>query len=339
MPFVSVLALLSVSCCLVRFRPFLGSCSGYVNGMIGSYSVYDKYIYILCGGSNLPVCINSRVTNMVTMQGRNALIITTVILLGCILMAGCTSTQTTESAGNSPDQTTGDTLFVYSGAGLKAPMQEISAQFGEQHHVTVDNTYAGSGALITQMELSEKGDIFIPGGTPDYAIAVGKGLVSDAPEYVAYHVPVIAVQKGNPLNITSVEDLTRPGVKIALGGINETAIGKAGDKLFVAHGIKDAVEENVVLRAPTINELVVAMNMGTADATLITIDKTNSDTMEAIQLPLEDNMALIIPIGMTTFTENPDLAEEYIDFVSSEEGKAIFAKHGFPTYPDEVYEG
>ncbi len=194
-------------------------------------------------------------------------------------------------------------------------------------------------SLITQMELSHKGDVFIPGGTPDYAIAVNKGLVSDQMQYVAYHVPVIAVAKGNPENITTIEDFTMPGIRVALGGINETAIGKAGDKLFKKYGIEDAVEGNVILRAPTINELVVAMNMGTADATLITIDKMNFETMEAIQLPLEDNMALIVPIGTTTFTKKQDLAGQFVDFVASDEGKAVFAKHGFPTYPDPTYAG
>lgn len=273
------------------------------------------------------------------MQRQNTLIILTLILAGCILFAGCTGTQTTAPTANATTDSTGNTVFVYSGAGLKAPMQEIGTVFKDKYGVTVEYTYAGSGALITQMELSQKGDVFIPGGTPDYAIAVNKGLVSDDPQYVAYHVPVIAVAKGNPKNITGVEDFTRSDLKVALGGINETAIGKSGDKLFKKYGIAEAVEKNVVLRAPTINELIVAMNMGTADATLITIDKVNVETMETIQLSPEDNMALIIPIGTTVFTKRADLAGQFVDFVSSDEGKAIFAKHGFPAYPDPTYAG
>ena len=46
------------------------------------------------------------------------------------------------------------------------------------------------------------------------------------PRYVAYHVQVIAMKKGNPKNITSITDLTRDGPKIALGDVNVTAIGK-----------------------------------------------------------------------------------------------------------------
>ncbi|HDR74259.1 MAG TPA: extracellular solute-binding protein, partial [Methanoculleus sp.] len=160
------------------------------------------------------------------MHCTNTLIMLAVILACGIFLAGCTGTRDAAAAGSS------ESVFVYCGAGLKAPMQEIGSVFEEHYGVAVEYTYAGSGALITQMELSRKGDAFIPGGTPDYAIALNKGLVSDQPQYVAYHVPVIAVAKDNPKNITCVEDFTKPGITVALGGINQTAIGKAGDKLF-----------------------------------------------------------------------------------------------------------
>ncbi|KLK88952.1 molybdenum ABC transporter substrate-binding protein [Methanoculleus sediminis] len=266
---------------------------------------------------------------------RNAIALTTLALFAAFLLfcaAGCTTV-----AG---DNATAEdaTLLVYSGAGLKKPMTAIGEAFTEKYGIGVEYTFAGSGALITQMELSRKGDAFIPGGTPDYRIAQDKGLVGE-PGYVAYHVPVIVVTKGNPKNITSVDDFARPGLKIALGGANTTAIGRAGDKLFEKHGILDTVEKNVVLRAPTINEVVVAMNMGTADAALITLDMVNPETMDRIDLAQEDGLTLIVPVGPTTFTEQPDTARQFVEFVTSDEGKAIFVDHGFPAYPDPAYAG
>lgn len=265
-------------------------------------------------------------------------LITIVILAGLLCTAGCTSQQAPATGDNTTPGATDTSILVYSGAGLKKPMNEIGAAFTEKTGINVEYNFAGSGTLISQMELSRKGDAFIPGGTPDYRIAQDKGLVGE-PGYVAYHVPIIAVQKGNPQNITSVDDFARPGLKLALGGVESTAIGKAGDKLFAKHGIRDAVEENVVLRAPTINEVVIAMEMGTADAALLTLDIINHETMDTIDLPQEDGLTLIVPVGPTTFTKQPDAAGKFVEFVTSDEGKAIFAKHGFPTYPDPKYEG
>ena len=261
-------------------------------------------------------------------------LITAVLIAVLLCTAGCSNTV----SGNGTSAADNTTLLVYSGAGLKTAMTEIGEVFTEKYGIGVDYNFAGSGTLITQMELSRKGDLFIPGGTPDYRIAQGKGLVGE-PGYVAYHVPVIAVAPGNPKNITSVEDFARPGLKIALGDANTTAIGRASDKLFQQRGILDAVEANVVLRAPTVNEVAVAMNMGTADAALITLDMVNPETMEVIELPPGNGVVLIVPIGVTTFTEHQDAARLFVEFVTSDEGKAIFVKHGFPAYPDPAYAG
>ncbi len=258
--------------------------------------------------------------------------------IACILLflgavtPGCMAPKDTTASPASPQAS----ILVYAGAGLKAPMEEIAKEFTREYGTGVQYTYAGSGVLITQMNLTRKGDVFITGSTVEYKSAMDKGLVGPY-QLVAYHVPVIAVQKGNPKNITSVQDFSRPGLKIALGDTNATAIGKAGAKIFRKLNITGAVERNVVTRTPTINELTVFMNTGQVDATILTLDQVNNETMEAIPIPNDVNEVLIIPIGATTFSENQDSAMKFADFVASDEGKAIFAKHGFPKYPDPAY--
>ena len=187
------------------------------------------------------------------------------------------------------------------------------------------------------METSHLGDAFIPGGQPDYQIAVNKGLVSNDSQLVAYHVPIIAVQKGNPLGIQTVADLAKPGVRLALGDINATAIGKAGVEIFKTYGVSEEIEDNVILRGATINEVVTAMATGNADAALLTLDNAKGDQFDLIEIPVTNNSILIAPIGITTFTTQPELAQKFADFVASDEGKAIFEKYGFPAYPNEKY--
>jgi molybdate transport system substrate-binding protein len=251
------------------------------------------------------------------------------------MFAGCTSPGGHEATAGQPDA---GSLYVYSGAGLKAPMLEIGKVFQNMTGTRVEFNFQGSGALISQMELSRKGDVFIPGGTPDYNIARTKNLVGE-PLYVAYHIPVIAMKKGNPKNITSMNDLARSGLRIALGDANATAIGKSTVKLLARQGITEAVEKNVVVRGATNQELVTAVVMGTADATITTLDIIKPDTMDFIPIPVEDNHILIIPIGITTFTDQEALARTFVDFAASDEGKAIFVRHGFPSYPDPAYAG
>ena len=266
-----------------------------------------------------------------------------LLIAGALLIAGCTSVPQDSTPAGTVAETPAPgaaerSILVYSGAGLKAPMQEIGQLFRQKYGTNVQYTYGGSGMLISQMNLVRKGDVFIPGSTVEYAIAQKQGLVGSS-LLVAYHVPVIAVQKGNPYHIQSIRDFAQPGLKIALGDANATAIGKAGTKMFNNYNITDAVEKNVVTRTPTINELTILMNTGQADASLLTLDQINEDTMEAVSIPVSENVVLIVPVGLTTFTENTKNAQEFMDFVTSEDGKAVFVKHGFPAYPDPHYAG
>lgn len=256
------------------------------------------------------------------------ILLTLAVLAAFICAAGCIGTPADEENA---------TLLVYAGAGLKVPMAEIGTVFGEQNGVTVELTYGGSGVLISQMETSHLGDAFIPGGQPDYQIAVNKGLVSNDSQLVAYHVPIIAVQKGNPLGIQTVADLAKSGVRLALGDVNATAIGKAGVEIFKTYGVSEEIEDNVILRGATINEVVTAMATGNADAALLTLDNAKGDQFDLIEIPVTNNSILIAPIGITTFTTQPELAQKFADFVASDEGKAIFEKYGFPAYPNEKY--
>ena len=275
------------------------------------------------------------------MNYKHLAIVCIILVAAALLFAGCTTTTPGGAANGTVTATpttvsSQGTLLVYSGAGLKAPMEEIGQAFAQKYGIDVQYNYAGSGVLISQMNLTKKGDVFIAGSTVEYGNAQKQGLVGPY-QLVAYHVPVIVVQKGNPKNITTIQDFARPGLKIALGDVNATAIGKAGAKMFAKYNITAAVEKNVVTRTPTINELTVIMNTGQADAALLTLDQVNPNTMDAISIPVSDNVVLIVPIGVTTFTNNPDNAKKFADFVASDEGKAIFMAHGFPAYPDPAY--
>lgn len=271
------------------------------------------------------------------------LLLVSLVIAGLLIPGALAAGNATPSANQSGNVSIDDliaknpdALLIYAGAGLKKPIQDIGSSFTNETAIPVVFNFQGSGTLLTQMDITHKGDIFIPGGTSDYKTAQEKDLVGE-PQYLAYHVPMIAVQKGNPLNITTIEDFAKPGLKIGLGDIKATAIGSAGDKLFKKLGIAEDVEKNVVVRTATINELVTAMNAGTLDASLLTKDQIQAKTMDAIPLKDVNAYVLIVPVGVTTFSKQTEEAQKFADYAASDVGKAIFKKYGFPIYGDEEY--
>ncbi|RZB34695.1 MAG: molybdate transport system substrate-binding protein [Desulfobacteraceae bacterium Eth-SRB1] len=238
-----------------------------------------------------------------------------------------------------PAEKAGSTILVYSGAGIRKPMDELGRMFEQQYGIKVRYNYAGSGHLLSQIELSKTGDIYQPGATYYLSIAKKKGFI-DYEKFAAYHVPVIAVPKGNPANITCLKDLAKPGLRIALGDPKACAIGKLGNKILKKNRIKDAVDKNVITRAVTVNELIVAISMGQVDAAITWEESVlfASHKTHIIKIPGKQNIIKIIPIGRLTFSENKDDAAKFVDFVTSDKGKAIYKKHGFTPYPDPKYQ-
>ncbi|MEL7596682.1 MAG: molybdate ABC transporter substrate-binding protein [Clostridiaceae bacterium] len=249
------------------------------------------------------------------------------VLVTC-LVVGCSAKQEDKKVVSASEKKT-ESLLVYSGAGLNKPMDEIGNKFEEKYGVEIQYTYAGSNQLLSQIELSGKGDVFIPGSNLDYDNAKKKGLVGEKHD-VAYHIPVIAVPKENPKKIQNLEDLAKPEVKVALGDEKACAIGICAKKILEKNKLYDKVMKNVVTTTATVNELVVHTSMKQADATIIWEDNVmNVPDIKAIQIPKEKNTIKTIPIAVVEKSQNKEMAEKFVEYVSSDEGKLIFEKHGF----------
>ena len=229
-------------------------------------------------------------------------------------------------------------LLVYCGAGMSEPMEEIADLFEEREGVEVQYTFGGSAQLLSQIELYQTGALYMPGARSDIESAIEKGFVDETRD-VVYHVPCIVTPKGNPAGIDSLECLAEPGVRVALGDPTGPAIGKVSKKILESLGIWDEVGENVVAFSGTVNELLVYVSLGQADAAIVWEDLFNPDEMEMVEIPREKNEIKVVSIGTLIFSEDKEVAERFMNFVVSEEGKEVFVDHGFVAYPDPKYEG
>jgi len=212
-------------------------------------------------------------------------------------------------------------------------MGELGSQFDQEYGVKVVFNYAGSRHLLNQIELAQKGDIYQPGAMYYPPIARDKGFI-DYEKSVAYHVLVIVVPNGNPANITCLDDLTKQGAMVALGDPDACAIGILADKILEKNGIKDAVLDNTVVYGTTVNTLILYVSGGDVGAAITWEEPALFAPNETavIGIPAEENVIQTIPIGTLTFSENKESAEEFVDFVTSDYGKAVYEKYGFTPY-------
>ena len=260
-----------------------------------------------------------------------------IVALACCMVCGCTSesapADTTPVAG---EAASAESLVVYCGAGLREPMDEIAQVYQEQTGTEIKYTYSGSAQLLSQIELLQSGDCYMPGAKSYIDSADEKGFISSSEETI-YHVLAIAVAPDNPKDITTLADLTNDGVRVAIGEPTGPAVGSAAKKMLDKAGYWEDIQDNIVVQSGTVNELLVYMNMDQADAAIIWEDLLDNSDLVQVDIPIDEGFIKVIPIGTLSFSEHPDDAQAFADFVSSDEGKAIFVKHGFETYPSAKY--
>ena len=225
-------------------------------------------------------------------------------------------------------------LKVYSGAGLIKPMEEFKAEFEKTHSVHVAVHYGSSGELFGLLGMGQSCDVLIPGAAKYTEDAVKNGWVEKGSVHrLVKHVPVIAVPKGNPAGIRSLEDLARPGVKLAIGDPKGPAIGRVANMIFKKNGLAEGIRPNVQVMAPTVNQLLIYVALGQVDAAVIWRDLVTwaegRGKLDVVDIPAEKNLIKTIPTGVGTSSASPELAHAFNDYIGSPEGMGIWKKHGF----------
>lgn len=232
-------------------------------------------------------------------------------------------------------------IMVGAGAGLKPVLDPVAEAFTEKTGIRVDYSYLCAAMVLTNMRLTKTGDVMVPGSQYYLDLAIEKGVIDPNTVAVAgYQIPVIAVQKGNPKSITCLEDLAKPGITVGVGEKDALAVGRLTVKMLNNLGIYDEVMKNVQFEGGTANKLIMPVAMGNLDAVInwMPVAIAWEATVDYVKIDPRKLMYSIAPIGMTTYTQKRELAQQYLDFVASEEGRAIFERCGYAPYfdPEEI---
>lgn len=222
----------------------------------------------------------------------------------------------------------GETVFVYCGTSMSKPVQEIARRFEEETGAKVEFTFGGSETLLPQIVLTRKGDIFVC-HDPYADYLAEKGLLEED-RVVGYLAPVLIVPKGNPKGIKTLEDLARPGLRVALGDPRFQTCAQMVHEKLKEKGIKEAVMKNMVLEARSHQELGNAVKLGTVDAAVVWnfIAVTNSDALDAIWTG-DEYPDIRVHICLLSCSKDKKLARKFLDYASSDESKALFEKYGY----------
>ncbi|MFC1672257.1 substrate-binding domain-containing protein, partial [Planctomycetota bacterium] len=163
--------------------------------------------------------------------------------------------------------------------------------------------------------------------------AVEKNLaIEDTKRIVAYFIPVMFVQKGNPKSINTLEDLKKPGIRIGLGDERSCAVGKKTLKILEKNRIEySELEKNVLYKSGTVNELGLAIQLRNVDVVILWDANARhfADYGDVVRIPPTQNMPSTIPVVLLKSSRLPDEARAFIEFVTSPEGTQVLRNKGY----------
>lgn len=195
-------------------------------------------------------------------------------------------------------------------------------------------SFAGSDELAAQIEQGVRPDVYAAADTVLPAKLHRKGIVG-APTLFAANELVLAVPSGTK-DITSLDDLGKPGVTIAMGQ-RAVPVGVYTQFLFGRLPARErrAIEANVRSREPDVGGIVGKLTQGAVDAGFLyrTDVKATKGRLKAIRLPRAVRPAVLYTAAVVTGTKHPRQARAFIDGLLHGAGADALRAAGFDPPP------
>lgn len=232
------------------------------------------------------------------------------------------------------------TLTAFVGSASKPALEEAARTFERETGIRVYLNFGGSGTMLSQIELSQSGDLYIPGSQDYMAKAERKNIVAPSSvAKIAYLVPTIGVPHGNPDNIRSLADLARPGIEVGIGNPEAVCLGLYAVEILDYNHLLEDVGKNIVVQAESCEKIATLISLKSVDAVIgwDVFHHWDPDNIDVVYLAPEQLPRLAyVPGAVTEFSQDKESARKFLDFLVSAKGQEIFQKWGYITTESEA---
>ncbi len=235
---------------------------------------------------------------------------------------------------------------IFSAKACAAPLEKAAKLYEEQTGTKIEISVCSRHCAkpVAEEATGETGgDDFLleisDAGIHDLAIAGAEYLLDDGEvrglvqrgqrRTIAYRTSAIITPADNPKNIQRLEDLAKPGVRVAISmldclkGIWEDITGRLG--------LLDAIRPNICYFANGCVAIVEAVATGEVDAAFgwTAFKHLESDRLHVIEMPPEQQVLRGTAVGMLSFAKDKEKAGHFMDFLASPESRKFYKEFGW----------
>lgn len=225
-----------------------------------------------------------------------------------------------------------------------ASLVDVFSELGQAFEATYPNTrvifsVAGSQQLAQQLAQGAPADVFASANTRQMHTLIEQGRVAQGTDYIfARNQLTIVLPADNPAAITSLEDLATPGVRLILaaedvpvGTYTLEFLDQATQDPSLGSTYNRTVLDNVVSFETNVRSVLAKVRLGEADAGIVYASDVmlERDEVQTVPIPEQFNIVASYPIAVIHDTPQPELAQQFIDYVLSPAGQQILTDYGF----------
>jgi molybdate transport system substrate-binding protein len=187
-------------------------------------------------------------------------------------------------------------------------------------------SYAGSQALVQQIEQGAPADLFASASSKNMQTLVADGLVL-TPKTFARNTLEIAVAPGNPKHIAALADLERADVTLVLADPS-VPVGDYALQAFAKAGLPAPHAKSLEL---DVKAALAKVTLGEADAVVVYVTDVNAagPKVQGVAVPDADNVIATYPVAVVKASKNRVAAQAFVDNIVSGSGQYALQGRGF----------
>lgn len=282
--------------------------------------------------------------------------LTALLLVGLLsgsMLAGCGGNASDDSSSSAPASAPAETeadqveLVVFAAASMTETLTELSNAYMEENpNVDVVLNFDSSGTLKTQILEGADCDVFISAGqlqmdqldaNADPSVNT-EGLdfvLEDSRFDILENKVALAVPDDNPKDINSYDDmkagLENGSILLAMGN-SDVPVGQYTQKILTYLGLDETALANAgnITYGSNVKEVTTQVSEAAVDCGIIYQTDAYSAGLTVVDTATPEMCGQVIyPAAVLNVSKNPDVAKDYLDFLTSDDADAVFEEVGF----------
>ncbi len=232
-----------------------------------------------------------------------------------------------------PTLSTTEPLTLFCAASNRAAVEAVIAEYEKECQRKVNVQYGPSQSLLTSLEISGACDLFLPADNSFVELAKQKSLVAEAIPLADMQV-VLAVAKGNPHNIHSIEDVLAKGkdkLRLVQANPDAAAVGMITRRVLKERDLWDKLNEATTAFRVTVNDAANDVAIGSADVAIVyDVVAHTMPKLEVVTAPELASARSRVEIAVSQSSKQPTAALHFARFISARDrGLKQYAEQGF----------